>query len=928
MRYDAFVSYSHAADDLLAPRLQEGLARLAKPWWRRRSLRVFRDRTGLSANPGLWSSIESAIDDSKWFILLASPESSESPWVEREVSHWLATREADRFLVVVTGGSWRWDPERNDFARESTAVPQALVGVFDEEPRHIDISWARSEAQLDIRNGRFRDAVAELAAPLHGLAKDDLEGMDLREHRRTIRWAWSVGLGFLVLALVASVAGTVAVRKADEASEAKRSAQTRAADAQYQRLVAQARNQIGVDRELAFLLALEANRLRDEPESRSVLLAALQAERHFLGPEVVSVPPWSGGAIDDRWVLYGTRDARVGRVNIDDGSLGELRRLGGEGVGGIDVADDPTRNTTDPMVVLRRDTGQIWQLDPVTLEAVGPAIETGGPALCLAASRRLGVVSVCSTDGTVAVIDLFTGAPRYRVGAPLVTNDSSLQVDELQADETFAAAGATLTAEDATGVAFSPTTDTMAVSRAGGAVELHSIAGRPLVTVEGNEANYYVTGELIFAPDGSSLVQSDFTGVDQLRSIDPATGVVRWATSLTDQYSGGAVSVLGDGTLAVATSDGRLGIVDAATGARVREVGSLPAGQRLDIFATLDRRLVVLDGQRPTMWIYSTDGDGALVRVLGNPGQLPFEISPSGRRLVAWEGDGPVFYDNSLWDIETGQRLIERLPVGRSIPLDDTTLVAFYDDLTAGRYDTVAGRRLEPSIPFDPLAWTMLTWNLPAGLIAVGYPDRVEVFDASAGRPLDLPAELNDPVPTKLEFDDAGTLATVYDGSTVTVRDLSTGELRFGPVERVWDLAHDDDGTLYLSGTDGRIEHRDLDSGTLLRRYARQGRPADLRIGRNLLVAARIGEWTLYDIESGAQVGDRFEIAQTAAGYSNGAITPDGRRLVVAGEQGMEVWDLRLERWRSAACELAGRNLTPAERDRYLPDDARRRPTC
>ena len=31
--YDGFISYSHAADDLLAPRLQAGLQRFAKPWY-------------------------------------------------------------------------------------------------------------------------------------------------------------------------------------------------------------------------------------------------------------------------------------------------------------------------------------------------------------------------------------------------------------------------------------------------------------------------------------------------------------------------------------------------------------------------------------------------------------------------------------------------------------------------------------------------------------------------------------------------------------------------------------------------------------------------------------------------------------------------------------------------------------------------------
>ena len=37
-RYDGFISYSHAADGRLAPALQKALQKLAKPWFRRRSL--------------------------------------------------------------------------------------------------------------------------------------------------------------------------------------------------------------------------------------------------------------------------------------------------------------------------------------------------------------------------------------------------------------------------------------------------------------------------------------------------------------------------------------------------------------------------------------------------------------------------------------------------------------------------------------------------------------------------------------------------------------------------------------------------------------------------------------------------------------------------------------------------------------------------
>src|SRR4051794_13306111 len=121
MGFNGFISYSHAADGRLAPAIQRGLHRLAEPGRHRRALGIVRDETGLSVTPGLWSSIQSALDDSDYFVLLASPEAARSRWVNREVTHWVATKSADRILPVVTDGEWRWDPARRDFAEDSTA---------------------------------------------------------------------------------------------------------------------------------------------------------------------------------------------------------------------------------------------------------------------------------------------------------------------------------------------------------------------------------------------------------------------------------------------------------------------------------------------------------------------------------------------------------------------------------------------------------------------------------------------------------------------------------------------------------------------------------------------------------------------------------------------------------------------------------------
>ena len=42
---------------------------------------------------------------------LASEEGAQSDWVNKEISHWLATKAVDHILPVVTDGTWDWDPD-------------------------------------------------------------------------------------------------------------------------------------------------------------------------------------------------------------------------------------------------------------------------------------------------------------------------------------------------------------------------------------------------------------------------------------------------------------------------------------------------------------------------------------------------------------------------------------------------------------------------------------------------------------------------------------------------------------------------------------------------------------------------------------------------------------------------------------------------
>src|SRR6185436_1938502 len=91
-----------------------------KPWYRMRACRVFRDKTGLEVTETLWPAIERAIDASRFFILLASPESASSSWVSRELMAW--KRRGSAPIIVLTDGVVVWSNEARDFDWKATTA--------------------------------------------------------------------------------------------------------------------------------------------------------------------------------------------------------------------------------------------------------------------------------------------------------------------------------------------------------------------------------------------------------------------------------------------------------------------------------------------------------------------------------------------------------------------------------------------------------------------------------------------------------------------------------------------------------------------------------------------------------------------------------------------------------------------------------------
>lgn len=362
LRYDAFLSYSHALDGRLAPAVQRGLHRLARRWYRAHALRVFRDKTSLAASPDLWGEIERALEQSRYLILLASPTAAASPWVRRETEWWRSHRSSDTLLIALTDGALSWDDGAGDTTADS--LPPGLRAWFDHEPLWVDLTWARKQ-NLSVRHSRFRQEIATLAAPIHGISRDDLESEDIRQHRRLLLSAYSA-VTVLVVLLAAVIAFGVRAQTAQRQAEAsQRTAISRS-------LMAAADAARGADPQTALRLGIAAHSIGDSAETSASLVETLTTS-HYLG----KLPSTNG---DIQQVIYSPDGRFLATLTEDSGDDG-----GGDG----------------GAAVVLWDAG-----DPMSRRPVGRASIPGNQPVGGGAFASDGSFLVVSTGNSLAVLDL------------------------------------------------------------------------------------------------------------------------------------------------------------------------------------------------------------------------------------------------------------------------------------------------------------------------------------------------------------------------------------------------------------------------------------------------------------------------------------------------------------------------------------------
>jgi WD40 repeat protein len=681
--YAAFISYSRAVDSKLAPALRDALHSFAKPWYRLRALRVFRDDASLTANPALWPSIQAALAESEFFILLASPEAARSQWVEREIAFWIEHKSLDNFLVVLTDGEVVWDRAAPDFDWvRTTALPPVLRRAFADEPRYIDLRWARTEEHLSLNDGRFRDRVADLAAPLHHRAKDELAGEDVRQHRRTVRLTRGAIATLTVLALAASSAAVLAVEQRNTAVRQQKIALSR-------QLAAQAQTQQSVRPAMSLMLSLEALRAADTPEAHASLLDTLVKSpfAKILDGREKPIKEVEFSA-DGRLVAVAGDDDTVhvwqvgGATERQD--VATLSGFGGD-MRTVSFGDGRLMATSSG---LSPNPLQLWDMStparPARLGQLssGPA---GGGKVQLAPGRR----ALVSHGDIASLWDVSQPRrPRLLGELPAGTRDTALSPNG-RLVATAARPGPTQLWDvgDAKHprlvasipvlsdiVVFSPDSSMLAVTPRDSVANLWDVSNprNPRFVTELRTASNTAAFDVDFAPDGKRAVTANFDGTASVWDISRPSSPIE--TTVLRGHTGAAYAAdfSPDGRRIVTGSQDGTAIIwnvaPAATVQPLAQFGGFEGAPEVTVFSPDSRRLLVASDREPAaVWNVSRRDKPVRESILTPTGLRDATTNTRGDRLLA-AGDGTAW----LWDVSNFGRPREL----RSFPGDNARLSA------------------------------------------------------------------------------------------------------------------------------------------------------------------------------------------------------------------------------------------------------------
>jgi len=210
--YAAFISYNSADRDI-ARRLQRALESYSIPKPLRgqttaigaigeRIGKVCRDRTDFKSGESLNAALIEALDQSSSLVVLCSPDSAQSKWVNAEIEHFQKTERAHRIFPLVV---------RTDESR-------IIVNSYPPALRRADGDEAIA-ADLQPAGDGWQDGVLKILASILDVEYDALRQRALAAARRRARLAYGVAAGMAALAVAAIASSVIAIRQRNQSLE-------------------------------------------------------------------------------------------------------------------------------------------------------------------------------------------------------------------------------------------------------------------------------------------------------------------------------------------------------------------------------------------------------------------------------------------------------------------------------------------------------------------------------------------------------------------------------------------------------------------------------------------------------------------------------------------------------------------------------------
>lgn len=882
------MSYSHEADAQLASSLQQSLSRIAKPWYRLRSMRVFLDKTSLSANPALWPTIEQALGQTEYFLLLASPASAKSSWVQQEVHWWLQNRTAEKLVICLTDGAILWDAQAGDFDwKKTNAISPNLKGAYSTEPLYADFRAAKAANSYAKSDPAFRAPLLDVAAPLMGRPKDDLDGEDIRTHRRTEQIAGAAALFMLVLALAAGIGLNMA-------HERQKIAASRA-------LASEATSHVD-DRPLAMLLSIESGRIADTVESKRALLTAIQrvanAEAFLWGhTDAVTKAVFSP---DGQLVLSAGSDDRIVLWNaMSHQPIGQPIPCP---KGLVSVAFNPNGSQ-----FASASSGSIVLWDTNSHQPIGEPFRAKEDFVHVAFSSK-GDMLAASTDaygGHPSVVFLWNLVTHQPIGNPIPganfafsPDDSLLAVAQygdliLYDLRSHSAFNKPLTGHDKniSSIAFSPDGSTVAAGAEDKTIILWDVETRkPLGTLIGHSQT---VSSLLFTRDGESLFSGSLDGAIIQWDLENFKPLANLTKGLGASIS--SIFLSPDGNLKSLALDKERVILlnvneDPPLGRRIRAVGSGSA----NIAFSPDGRLFASSGEfgDVVLWEVST-GQQSGTPLEGHERQVSsLAFAPDGKVLVSGSMDGTVVF----WDVSSHAALAPPVKALHS-PIwsltcspDGKTLVAG-GDAELVFWDIATRSQLGPPVTLQKDRIWRLAFS-PDGDLLASAGNNLEVAIWKNGqhdrvfKRVGIPVEDGnlELMPSGLSFNFDGTImATSTQGHSVTLWSVKDWRpippVLSGDTQAVSSVAFGPDGKVLVSGS------------------------AD-------------GDIRLWDMQTHELIGTLG--VQTEA-VNSVAFAPGKGMLASVGEDdSIVLWNVDFQGWISRACQIGNRDLTAKEWNTYF----------